>query len=275
MATVRQAAGAMRAPPGALTRAVGLVYALTAFVLAFALFLYTIPFLANLRFLKRAIVNPTVDFGPTRQWLTAALIDGGLILLFGLQHSLMARDDFKRWLTARIPGGLERATYVHGSNLALWPVLLFWQPIPIVLLDLSGARSIMMAIYWLGWLIVLLSSLNIDLLELWGVRQARSWSRGEVYQSPPFKETWLYHRVRHPIYLGLLIVFWATPQLTIGHALFAAGMSAYIFIGAWFEERDLVRTYGEAYRQYQRDVPAYVPRLFVKARSRAMKESDR
>jgi methanethiol S-methyltransferase len=171
----------------------------------------------------------------------------------------MAREGFKRWLTRNVVGGLERATYVQASNLALWPVLLFWQPIPAVLVDLSAVRSVIMSIYWMGWLIVLLSSLNIDLLELWGVRQAWCWSRGEVYQPPPFKEHWLYRRVRHPIYLGLLVAFWATPQLTVGHLLFAACMSAYIFIGAWFEERDLVRKHGQSYRDYQRDVPAFLP----------------
>ena len=183
------------------------------------------------------------------------LADVCLIALFGLQHSLMARDGFKQWLTRNVPEGLERATYVHASNLALWPVLLLWQPIPFVLVDLSPVRPLMTAVYWVGWLIVLLSSLNIDLLELWGVRQARSWSRGEVYVPPPFKESWLYRRVRHPIYLGLLLVFWATPQLTAGHVLFAGCMSAYIFIGTWFEERDLVRKHGQSYRDYQRKVP--------------------
>jgi hypothetical protein len=102
-------------------------------------------------------------------------------VLFGLQHSLMARGGFKRWLARKFPEGLERATYVHASNLTLWPVLLFWQTIPIVLLDLSSVRPLMTGIYWMGWLIVLLSSLNIDLLELWGLRQAWSWARGEVY----------------------------------------------------------------------------------------------
>jgi len=248
-------------PPGGLLRALGLLYALVAFVAALALFLYAIPFLGNLRFLKRAIVNPTIDLGPSAPVVWAILVDCGLILLFGLQHSLMARDGFKRWLVRNIPGGLERATYVHASNLTLWPVLLFWQPLPVVLVDLSAVRPLVTAIYWAGWLIVLLSSLNIDLLELWGVRQAWSWSRGEVYASPPFKESWLYRQVRHPIYLGLLIAFWATPQLTAGHALFAGCMSAYIFIGAWFEERDLVRKHGQSYRDYQRKVPPYLPAL--------------
>jgi protein-S-isoprenylcysteine O-methyltransferase Ste14 len=124
----------------------------------------------------------------------------------------------------------------------------------------------MAGLYWLGWLIVLLASLNIDLLELWGVRQAMSWARGETYQPPPFKESWLYRRVRHPIYLGLLIAFWATPQFTVGHVLFAACMSAYILIGTWYEERDLVRAYGQSYRSYQRAVPAYLPRLLTRGR---------
>jgi protein-S-isoprenylcysteine O-methyltransferase Ste14 len=255
-----QAQSRTKLPDGPL-RALGLLYALVAFVVALALFLYAIPFLGNLRFLKRTIVNPTIDFGPPSPVLWAILVDGCLILLFGLQHSLMARDGFKRLLARNVPDGLERATYVHASNLVLWPVLLLWQPIPTVLLDLSAVRPLMIGIYWGGWLIVLVSSLNIDLLELWGLRQAWSWSRGEVYEPPPFKESWLYRQVRHPIYLGLLIAFWATPQLTAGHALFAGCMSAYIFVGAWFEERDLARKHGQSYRDYQDKVPGYLPRL--------------
>jgi protein-S-isoprenylcysteine O-methyltransferase Ste14 len=246
-------------PPGGLLRALGLLYALVAFVAALALFLYAIPFLINLRSPKGTMVTPSIDVGPSAPVAWAVLIDLCLILLFGLQHSIMARDGFKRWLARNFPEGLERATYVHASNLTLWPVLLLWQPIPTLLVDLSGLRPLTTGIYWAGWLIVLLSSLNIDLLELWGLRQAWSWSRGEIYQPPPFKESWLYRRVRHPIYLGLLIVFWATPWLTVGHALFAGCMSAYIFIGTWFEERDLVRRHGNSYRDYQRKVPAYLP----------------
>jgi protein-S-isoprenylcysteine O-methyltransferase Ste14 len=246
-------------PPGATLRALGLAYALAAFLAALALFLYAIPFLGNLGLLKRLIVYPSVDFGPQHGVAWAALMDVGLILLFGLQHSLMAREFFKRWLTRNLPQGLERATYVHASNLTLWPVLLFWQPIPAVLVDLSGVRAVMSTIFWLGWLIVLLSSLNIDLAELWGLRQARSWSRGEVYAPPPFKASWLYRLVRHPIYLGLLVAFWATPQLTVGHALFAGCMSAYILIGTRFEERDLVHKHGPSYREYQHKVPALIP----------------
>ena len=266
MATSRSPPQRKTKPPSGLLRTLGLAYALAAFVAALALFLYAIPFLGDLRVLKRAIVNPTIDLGPPAPVLWAILADGCLILLFGLQHSLMARDGFKRWLARILPEGLERVTYVHASNLALWPVLLLWQPIPTVLVDLSAVRALVTAIYWAGWLIVLVSSLNIDLLELWGVRQALSWSRGEVYEPPPFKENWLYRQVRHPIYLGLLIAFWATPRLTAGHVLFAGCMSAYIFIGAWFEERDLVRKYGDAYRDYQRKVPGYLPRLVQGAR---------
>jgi methanethiol S-methyltransferase len=247
--------------PGRIARALGLAYALAGFAVALALFIYAVPFLANLQIFKRAIVSPSIDVGPTGPIGWAILADLGLIALFGLQHTLMARDRFKRWLERLVPAGLERATYVHASNLTLWPVLLFWQPIPSVLVDLTFVRAPMMGLYWVGWLIVLLSSLNIDLLDLWGLRQARSWSRGEVYVRPPFKETWLYRQVRHPIYLGLLIVFWATPQLTVGRALFAICMSAYILIGAWFEERDLVRKHGQSYRDYQREVPAYLPGL--------------
>jgi methanethiol S-methyltransferase len=259
MATLQRPAQPTMKPPGALLRALGLLYALVAFVAAFALFIYTIPFLVNLRYLRRAVVYPSIDIGSSAPVVWALLVDVGLIVLFGLQHSLMARGGFKRWLARNFPEGLERATYVHASNLTLWPVLLLWQPIPIVLVDLSGVRPLMTGIYWAGWLIVLLSSLNIDLLELWGLRQAWSWARGEVYEPPPFKQSWLFRLVRHPIYLGLLIAFWATPWLTAGHALFAGCMSAYIFIGAWFEERDLVRRHGESYRDYQRKVPGYLP----------------
>ncbi len=261
MTTMRRQAGSETSPRSALLGALGAAYALVAFAPALALFLYAIPFLANLKIAKQAVVTPSIDIGDPGPVATAVLVDSLLIALFGLQHSLMARPGFKRRLMRLVPSALERATYVHASNLALWPVLLFWQPLPYVLVDLSSQRALISAIYWLGWLIVLLASLNIDLLELWGVRQAMSWARGEAYAPPPFRESWLYRRVRHPIYLGLLIAFWATPQLTAGHALFAAGMSAYILIGTWFEERDLVRTYGDAYRSYRRAVPAYLPRL--------------
>jgi methanethiol S-methyltransferase len=232
-----------------------------AFVTAFGLFVYAVPFLADVHIGKIPLVSPTIDAGPSASTPLAVLVDCCLILLFGLQHSLMARAGFKRWLTQWVPSGLERATYVHGSNLALWPALLFWQPLPALLLDLSSLRALMTAIYLLGWLIVLLASLNIDLLELWGLRQAWSWSRGETYQPPPFKQRWLYNQVRHPLYLGLLLAFWATPHLSVGHALFASGMTAYILIGTWFEERDLVRKFGESYRAYQRSVPAYFPQF--------------
>jgi protein-S-isoprenylcysteine O-methyltransferase Ste14 len=267
MATLGQSAGRQARVRGGPLVALGVAYALVAFALALALFLYAIPFLANLKIAKQAVVTPSIDIGETGPVATAALVDSLLIALFGLQHSLMARPGFKRWLMRLVPGGLERATYVHASNLALWPVLLFWQPLPYVMVDLTSQRALISAIYWLGWLIVLLASLNIDLLELWGVRQAMSWARGETYVPPPFKENWLYRRVRHPIYLGLLIAFWATPQLSVGHALFAAGMTAYILIGTWFEERDLVRTYGDSYRAYRRAVPAYWPRLLKGARA--------
>jgi methanethiol S-methyltransferase len=155
-------------PPGGVLRMLGLLYALVAFVAALAIFLYAIPFLINLRYLKRLIVYPSIDVGASTPVLWAVLIDVCLILLFGLQHSIMARDGFKQWLARNFPEGLERATYVHASNLTLWPVLLLWQPLPTVLVDLSAVRPLMTGVYWAGWLIVLLSSLNIDLLELWG-----------------------------------------------------------------------------------------------------------
>jgi methanethiol S-methyltransferase len=226
---------------------------------------FRVPFLANLQVFKRTIVYPSIDVGPVSPTGAAVLINVSLITLFGLQHSLMAREGFKRWLRRIVPDGLERATYVHASNLSLWPVLLFWQPIPIVLVDLTHLRAVMAAIYWAGWLVVLAASLNLDLLELWGMRQARCWSRGKSYEPLPFKSGWLYRQVRHPIYLGLLIVFWATPQLTLGHLLFAGCFTAYILIGTWFEERDLVRKFGQPYRDYRRHVPAYLPfgRWFV------------
>lgn len=251
--------------PGTFVHGLGLLYAFAAFLLALSAFLYAIPFLANFRTAGAPLVSPTIDVGRAAAAQWAAAVDLGLVMLFGLQHSLMAREGFKRRLRRRFPAGLERATYVLASSLTFWPVLLLWQPIPFVLVDFSGVRIVLTTAYLAGWLIVLTGALNNDLLELWGVRQAWAWSRGKTHASQPFKERWLYGRVRHPIYLGLFIAFWATPVLTAGHALFAAAMTAYILIGARFEERDLVRKHGRPYRDYQRTVPAFLPRL----RSRA------
>jgi methanethiol S-methyltransferase len=247
--------------PGRFIGLLGLLYALAGFAVGLAAFAYAVPFLANFKFQGVLLVHPTIDIGSPRGVAPAVAIDLGLIMLFGLQHSIMARDGFKSWLRRYVPDGLERATYVHASNLVLWAVLLFWQPVPVVLLDLSGVRGLLGTTYLLGWLLVLIASFNLDLLELWGLRQAWSWSQGRTYTPRPIKVRRLYRQVRHPIYSGLIIVFWLTPVLTVGHALLAAGMTAYMLIGARFEERDLLRKYGDSYRQYQRAVPAFLPRL--------------
>jgi len=247
--------------PNAWLRIAGLAYAMSGFLIALVGFLYTIPFLLNLKVAGTLLVSPSIDLGPRVSPGMAVLVDSCLIAAFGLQHSLMARDGFKRWFAAHAPAELTRATFVHASSLALWALLLLWQPLPFLLVDLSAGSGVLTGFNLLAWSIVLIGALNVDLLQLWGVRQAWAWCRGKTYERPTFEARWLYGWLRHPIYSGLLLVFWATPRLTVGHLLFAAGMTTYILIGRCFEERDLLRQYGDAYRHYQHSVPAFVPRL--------------
>jgi protein-S-isoprenylcysteine O-methyltransferase Ste14 len=191
----------------------------------------------------------------------ALLIDLGLISLFGVQHSVMARAGFKRWWIRIVPQPIERSTYVLLASLAL--LLLFWQwrPLPGVVWHVEQplVRWLLWGICGLGWLLVVASTRMIDEPALMGLRQVYTHLRGQSLPLPVFKMPALYRVVRHPLMLGFLIAFWATPHMTLGHLLFALSMTAYILIGVRYEERDLVRIFGSTYQAYRQRVPMLLP----------------
>lgn len=193
-------------------------------------------------------------------WLAAA-IDIGLIVLFGLQHSVMARPGFKRWFTRLVPAHLERSTYMLIASLVLAVLFVGWQPLPGIVWQVGDplTANLLWALQGFGWLLLVAATFMINHFELFGLAQA--WRHWRHLPSPndPFRTAWLYRHMRHPIYTGWLLTFWATPLMSTSHLLFAAGMSLYILVGIAYEERDLIEAFGDRYRDYRRRVPALIP----------------
>lgn len=241
-----------------MTRALYLLFGVTTYLTFFATFLYLIAFVGNL-----AEVPRSVDVGPGASLGAATIIDLALIALFGLQHSIMARPGFKARWTQLVPPPIERSLYVLFASLALIVMFLFWRPIPAVLWDVGNptAATAMWALFGLGWLIVLLSTFLISHFELFGLVQVWSHARGKTVPGPVFRTPLLYRFVRHPLYLGFFLAFWATPRMTDGHLLLAAGLSVYMLIAISHEERDLVGLFGPQYEDYRRRVGMLLPRL--------------
>ncbi|MCD6076625.1 MAG: putative rane protein of unknown function [Ramlibacter sp.] len=232
------------------------LYSVVAYVLFLAVFLYLVAFVGNLW------VPKSVDTGTASDLGRALLVDLLLISLFGLQHSVMARRAFKRWLTGFVPAAMERSTFVLAASLVLGLVMWQWRPIPAPLWQAEGAAAIgLWAMFALGWGIVLLSTFLINHFDLFGLRQGYLNLVQRAVTPLPFRTTLLYRLVRHPIMLGFLIAFWFTPQMTVGHLLFAVGMSMYILVGVKHEERDLVEALGADYVVYRRGTPAFIPGL--------------
>ena len=239
-----------------MARLLAFIFGLACYALMFAALLYLLGFLAN------AFVPKGIDSGARVPLPEALLIDSGLLLLFGLQHSVMARPGFKQWWKRLVPDSIERSTYVLLASGVLVLLFVCWQPLPQVIWSAGttwvtgGAWSI----FLLGVLLLLAATFVIDHFDLFGLRQVWLNLIGRPYVPPGFRVAWFYKYLRHPIYLGWLLIFWATPHMTLGHLLFALGMSAYIFIGVHYEERDLVKIHGPDYREYQRRVPMLIPR---------------
>jgi len=238
-------------------RVAALIYGLASYLVFFLSFTYLVAFIGNY------LVPKSIDLGPQSELGLSVLIDAALIALFGIQHSVMARPGFKRWWTRIVPASCERSTYVLISSLLL--ILIFWQwrPITMTIWRIEGwAAAVLTAICWIGWLTALASTHMIDHFELFGLRQVFDALRGAAARAVAFKTPLLYRVVRHPLMLGTLLAFWATPHMTAGHLLFALMMTGYILIGVRFEERDLVANLGESYERYRRRVPMLLPRLF-------------
>ncbi len=230
--------------------------------LAYLIFLGT--FLYAVGFVAQIIVPKTIDSGPASPWPAALLINLGLMSIFAVQHSGMARQGFKKLFVRFASPAIERSTYVLLASLTL--ILLFWQwqPIPAVVWNIENPVLAGVAIAGgaLGWLIVLYSTFLISHFELFGLTQVVAHFAGRIAEPVRFRTPGLYRLIRHPIYLGFIIAFWSAPTMTLGHLLFAAVTTAYIFVGITLEERDLVSLFGNEYRRYRERVAMLLPGLF-------------
>ncbi|MDP5218746.1 NnrU family protein [Ruegeria sp. 2205SS24-7] len=235
------------------------LYGVFAYVLFLAVFGYMAAFLLQL-LVPKAINDP--GLAAPGGLFGASVVNVALIAFFGLLHSLLARDWMKEKLYAILPRAAERSTYVVQSSLCLALAMWLWQPMDMTLWSLAGPSQIVpFATFALGAAIVLWSTFLIDHFELFGLRQSWTHLRGTPMPTPEFKTPALYRIVRHPMQLGIIILLFSTPQLTVGHLLFAGSMTAYIFVGLYFEERALLRMFGARYAAYQRNVPFLFPRL--------------
>jgi protein-S-isoprenylcysteine O-methyltransferase Ste14 len=241
-----------------MSRTISLLFAIFAYAVFFATFLYLICFVGN-----AAFVPVTVDQGPTAPVGMAIAIDVVLIALFGLQHSVMARPAFKQSWTRIVPHTVERSVYVLAASLTLMVLFWFWRPIDAVIWDATSTplAGILTALFWVGWVTILLSTFLINHFELFGLQQAWLNLRGRQAPPPEFRQPMLYKFVRHPLYLGFFLAFWSAPRMTAGHLLLAAGLSVYMLIAIRYEERDLVGLFGKDYEDYRSRVGMLMPRF--------------
>jgi methanethiol S-methyltransferase len=236
-------------------RLLGFLYGIVAYLVFFATILYAIGFLEGL------LVPKTIDTGTVAPLAEAFIVNILLMSLFAVQHSVMARRQFKQWWTQFVPKSVERSTYVMLASLAL--VLLFWQwrPMPALVWQIADSQIAMalVGLSFVGWVMVFTSTFLINHFELFGLHQVANNLTGRPMPAPRFRTPLYYQFVRHPIYLGFIIAFWAAPTMTVGHLLFAAVTTAYIFVGILLEEHDLVALFGDDYRRYKSRVSMLVP----------------
>ena len=242
-----------------MSRWLSMGYGLGCYLSFLATFVYAIGFVGNLPLLPK-----TIDNGAPAPLAEALIVNLLLLGLFAVQHSVMARRGFKRWWTRIVPEPVERSTFVLAATAVLALLLWQWRPLaePVVwsVQNRVGALAIQ-AVFWIGWVVLLISTFLINHFELFGLRQVYAHLRGRGLPAPRFRTPGLYRHVRHPIYLGFVLAFWATPTMTGGHLLFAVATTGYILVGIWFEERDLIAQFGERYRRYREQVGMLWPKL--------------
>lgn len=237
-----------------LSRITAFLYGVVCYLVFFASFLYAIGFIGNFA------VPKSIDSGPQLPLALALVINSALLAVFALQHSVMARQWFKTAWTKIVPAPVERSTYVLFSSLALLLLFWKWQPMGGVIWNVENAygRLALQALYACGWLTVLIATFLINHFDLFGLRQVWLYLSGRPYTPLKFRTPGLYRVVRHPLYVGWLLVFWSAPVMSSAHLVFAIATTAYILIAIQFEERDLVRLHGE-YAEYRRRVPMILP----------------
>ncbi|HEX8842027.1 MAG TPA: isoprenylcysteine carboxylmethyltransferase family protein [Sphingomicrobium sp.] len=241
-----------------MSRIATLVFAIAAYAIFFATFLYLVVFVGDLSFAQL-----TVDKGPAAPAAAAAAIDVILIALFAVQHTVMARQGFKRWWTQFVPWSAERSVYVLAASAALIVMMLFWRPIDTVVWSVTNPllANLIWVLFWAGWGIVLLSTFLINHFELFGLQQAWFHFRGREGAKPQLRQPFLYKWVAHPLYAGFFLAFWAAPEMTAGHLLLAGGLSVFMLIAIRYEERDLTTLFGDDYRRYRSSVGMLTPRF--------------
>jgi protein-S-isoprenylcysteine O-methyltransferase Ste14 len=231
----------------------GMLYAYAGIAVMWAFWFSFVVFLSEPRHLLAVWPLPTIDRGGLADtpWL-AALIDLGLIALFGLQHSLMARPLFKNTVVRGLPPAFERCTYVHMANLALFTMILAWQPLAAPIWAVTGtAANLLWVVLALGWVILFAGAWSFGINDLLGLAGMRAWQHGSSTPSAKLKTGWLYRVVRHPMYVGVLMGVWVTARMSVGHVLLALGLTAYVLIAMRYEERDLLHRFGERYQAWR------------------------
>ncbi len=240
-----------------MAKVLAVIYGLVNHVMFLLVFLYLICFLGNFDFL----VPKTIDSGTPGPVGMALIINIILLGLFAVPHSIMARQGFKRWWTQFVPKPVERSTYVLQSNLLVILLLWQWQPMTGVVWEVQNplGANLLWGLFFLGFGIVVLSSIIIDHFDLFGTRHVILYALGRPYTPPQFKVRGFYKFVRHPLLLGWHMAFWSTPLMTTGHLLFSIATTAYMLIAIQFEEKDLATSYGEDYLNYKRKVSMLIP----------------
>jgi protein-S-isoprenylcysteine O-methyltransferase Ste14 len=236
-------------------RSAALVYGVLAYMIFLGTFLYMIGFVGNW------VVPKSIDSGSAGPLGEALLINLALVGLFAVQHSVMARGGFKRHWIKLVPPPVERSTFVLITSLLLGLLFWQWRPMPGLVWEIEGlaGRLGLWVLCAGGWGLVLLATFMIDHFDLFGLRQVHLHAQGKAYLPPTFKVSMIYGRVRHPLLLGFIIAFWATPQMTVGHLTFALATTVYMLIAIQIEERDLIRFHGDSYRHYRGKVPMLLP----------------